>query len=164
MSIAGTRHPKQAQRGRYVRLMALYADNYWRLTRIFGPDRLKPGEYRSSVGDGLDLALRMDERRPYTLEFTMSYLIRDPVHGGPDPSASLRLYRDARLAEVLACHGARRIEDAIGRDAGTEEVLTHRLRMNAFLNKWLEYLEDRGHSRFTLKPTDEPCPQRAPAS
>lgn len=152
MSIAATRPPKNALRGRYVHLMALYADNYWRLTRVFGPDRLAPGEYRSSVGDGLDLLLRMDQRRPYTLEFTLSYAIPDPVSGGPDPSASLRLYRDARLAEVLACHGARRIEDAIGRGAGAEEVVSHRLRMNAFLGKWLEYLEDRGHSRFTLLP------------
>jgi uncharacterized protein YqiB (DUF1249 family) len=153
MSIAGIRPQKRnALRGRYVHLMALYADNYWRLTRVLGPDRLALGEYRSSVGDGLDLVLRMEERHPYTLEFTLSYALPDPESGAPDPSASLRLYRDARLAEVLACHGARRIEDAIGRGAGPEMVVSHRLRMNAFLSKWLEYLEDCGHSRFTLRP------------
>jgi uncharacterized protein YqiB (DUF1249 family) len=154
MSIAGIHPQRNALRGRYVHLMALYADNYWRLTRVLGPDRLAPGEYRSSVGDGLDLVLRMEERHPYTLEFTLSYALPDPESGAPDPSASLRLYRDARLAEVLACHGARRIEDAIGRCAGPEAVVSHRLRMNAFLGKWLEYLEDRGHSRFTLLPAD----------
>jgi uncharacterized protein YqiB (DUF1249 family) len=152
MSIAGIRPQRNALRGRYVHLMALYADNYWRLTRVLGPDRLALGEYRSSVGDGLDLVLRMEERHPYTLEFTLSYTLPDPESGAPDPSASLRLYRDARLAEVLACHGARRIEDAIGRGASPEMVVSHRLRMNAFLSKWLEYLEDCGHSRFTLRP------------
>ncbi len=144
--------------------MALYADNYWRLTRVFGPDRLAPGEYRSIVGDGLDLTLRMDERRPYTLDFTLSYLIPDPDSGRPDPSASIRLYRDARLAEVLACHGARRIEDAIGRRAGCEAIVSHRMRMNAFLGKWLEYLEERGHSRFTLRPLEEALESAPPGS
>jgi uncharacterized protein YqiB (DUF1249 family) len=138
--------------GRYARLMALYADNYWRLTRVIGPDRLEPGLYRSAVGDGLDLILAMEERRPYTLDFTLSYRMPDPLTGHPDPSAAVRLYRDARLAEVRACHGARRIEDAIGRSAPTATVVSHRLRMNAFLGKWLEYLEERGHSRFTLVP------------
>lgn len=152
MTTAIVRHPRHAMRGRYAHLMAMYADNYWRLTRVFGPDRLAAGDYRSSVGDGLDLLLRMDSRRPYTLEFTLSYAMRDQDSGCPDPSASLRLYRDARLAEVLACDGARRIEDAIGRHAPPEAVVSHRLRMNAFLGKWLEYLEERGHSRFSLVP------------
>lgn len=152
MSTATVRPSRQVALSRYARLTSLYADNYWRLTRVFGPDRLAAGEYRSSIGDGLDLVLRMDQRRPFTLEFTLSYAMQDQDSGRPDPSASLRLYRDARLAEVLACHGARRIEDAIGRSAPQEAVVSHRLRMNAFLGKWLEYLEERGHSRFSLAP------------
>jgi uncharacterized protein len=152
MPNAIVRHPRPARLARYARLTALYADNYWRLTRVLGPDRLAVGGYRSSVGDGIDLLLQMDERKPYTLQFTLSYALPDAQSGRPDPSASVRLYRDARVAEVLACHGARRIEDAIGRSAAPEAVVSHRLRMNAFLGKWLEYLEERGHSRFSLLP------------
>jgi uncharacterized protein YqiB (DUF1249 family) len=139
-------------RSRYVRLMNLYEDNYWRLTRVLGPERLTAGRYLSRTGDGFDLHLAMAPRCPYTLEFELSYALPDPDSGTRMPSAIVRLYRDAQLAEVLACYGARRIEDVIGRAAPSAEVINHRLRMNGFFNKWLDYLEGAGHSRFSLTP------------
>jgi len=40
-------------------------------------------------------------------------------------------------------------------------VVGHRLRMNVFLSKWLEYLSELGHSHFTLSVADSievtPC-------
>ena len=142
----------KASGSRFTRLMDLYADNYWRLTRLFGPDRLEPGRYLSSCGDGIDVALAMIERHPYTLEFSLSYLFPDAASGGPDPSAQVRFYRDARVAEVTSCYVGTRMEDVLGPCPTLRTVFDHRLRMNAFLNKWLDYLDERGHSRFTLAP------------
>lgn len=147
--------PKRGASGRWLRLMDLYADNYWRLTRVFGPDRLTPGAYRSRVDGDLPIELVLERRSPYTLDLSMSYRFAADSGGASDPAAHIRLYRDARLAEVLACHGAKRIEDAIGRDAEPDTIVHHRLRMNAFLNKWLDYLAERGHSRFSLAPDAE---------
>ena len=130
--------------------MGLYSDNYWRLVRLFGPDRLQCGNYASCAGDGLDLQLQLIERHPYTLELKLSYAFHDELTGQPDPSAHVLCYRDARLAEVTTCYVGPRLEDALGRYADARTVFEHRLRMNTFLNKWLEYLADRGHSRFTL--------------
>lgn len=137
---------------RFTRLMDLYADNYWRLTRLFGPDRLAPGRYLSSCGDGIDLSLAMLERHPYTLEFSLSYLFPDAESGGPDPSANVRFYRDARVAEVTTCYVGTRLADVLGPCPALRTVFDHKVRMNAFLNKWLDYLDERGHSRFTLAP------------
>ena len=54
--------------GRFEFLMGLYAENYHRLVRLFAPQTLSPGRYVSSVDDGLDVHLQLQECHPYTLE------------------------------------------------------------------------------------------------
>jgi len=136
---------------RFGYLMGLYAENFVRLQRLFEVDALDAPAYRSSVDDGLDLRIQVLERHPYTLELCLTYEMRDPQTGQPDPSAFLRCYRDARMAEVTHCYVGRRWQDVLGLDADARTVIGHRLRMNGFLSKWLEYLADQGHSRFTLR-------------
>src|SRR3546814_5397199 len=84
---------------RFGWLMGLYAENFTRLTRLFEPADLAPGRYASSIGDGLDLRVDVIEQHAYTTELRLTYALRDPVTGEPDPSAFLRLYRDARQVE-----------------------------------------------------------------
>ena len=144
-------------KGRFAYLMGLYTENYWQLVRLFGADRLDCGRYVSRAGDGLDLAFDVIERHPYTLELKLSYEFRDEATGEPDPSAYVRLYRDARVAEVTSCYVDERLEDLLGRNVDARTVFDHRLRMNSFLNKWLAYLGERGHSRFTLAGATAPA-------
>ena len=148
---------EHAARGRFAWLMGVYGENYWRLVNLFSPDRLECGRYVSSVGDGLDVQLDVLAKHPYTLELKLSYTFHDELTGQPDPSAHILCYRDARVAEVTACYVGSRLEDVLGRFPDARTVLEHRLRMNGFLDKWLEYLADRGHSRFTLKPLEAPA-------
>jgi uncharacterized protein YqiB (DUF1249 family) len=102
MSQALARKPRIYRPNRFGYLMGLYSENYLRLQRMFRPDLLVESEFRSSVGDGLDLRLDVIERHAYTLELRLTYELCDPVTGQPDPSAFLRLYRDARLAAYNA--------------------------------------------------------------
>src|SRR3546814_21085832 len=81
-------------------LMGLYAENFTRLTRLFEPADLAPGRYASSIGDGLDLRVDVIAQHAYTTELRLTYALRDPVTGAPDPPAYLRLSRDARPAEA----------------------------------------------------------------
>lgn len=149
---------------RFGYLMGLYAENYQRLERLFAVNQLAGDGFRSSIDDGLDLRLQVIERHPYTLELRMTYELLDPITGEPDPSAYLRCYRDARVAEVTHCYVGRRWQDTLGLNATARTVVGHRLRMNAFLSKWLEFLADQGHSRFTLTADDSPLPDSiAPA-
>lgn len=130
--------------------MGLYSENYWTLTRLFGVQQLALGYYQSSGDCGLPLSLHICERARFTMEMKLSYVLTDSLSGNPDPSAHIRFYSDAQVAEVTACYSGSRLEDVLGRGAGTEIILQHRLRMNAFFSKWLGYLESCGHSRFSL--------------
>lgn len=141
---------------RFGWLMGLYAENHTRLVRLFAPGDLVAGSYASSIGDGIDVALEVIEQHVYTVELRLSYALRDPVTGEPDPSAHLRLYRDARQVEATHCYVGRRWQDVIGMYPPPAEVISHRLRMNTFLGKWLQYLAEQGHGVATLRPQTAP--------
>lgn len=147
-----TRQSRIPRLSRFGWLMGLYAENFVLLQRLFAAGDLSPGRHVSSVGDGLDLQLDVLARHAYTLELRLSYDVRDPVTGEPDPSAYLRLYRDARQVEATHCYVGRRWQDAIGLYPPPSEVIGHRMRMNTFLGKWLRYLGERGHGVATLRP------------
>jgi len=132
-------------------LMGLYAENHARLQRLFEPLDLARGLYRSKAGEGPAVFLAVSERHPYTMELGLSYGLIDPATGLPDPSASLRLYRDTRQLEATHCYAGRRWQDVVGLEAPPQRVLDHRLQMNTFLGKWLQYLAEQGHGVATLR-------------
>lgn len=147
-----TRPTRIPSLSRFGWLMELYAENHALLTRLFAPGDLARGSHVSSIGDGLDLHLEVLARHAYTVELRLSYALRDPVTGEPDPSAHLRLYSDARQVEATHCYAGRRWQDVIGLYPPPATVLGHRMRMNTFLGKWLHYLGERGHGVATLRP------------
>lgn len=144
------RHARLPRLSRFGWLMGLYAENHQRLGRLFAPAALVEGRYVSSIGDGLDLRLDVIERHRYTLELRLTYDLVDPLTGQPDPSAYLRVYTDTAQVETTHCYVGRRWQDAIGFHPPAAELIGHRLRMNTFLGKWLEYLAERGHGVATL--------------
>lgn len=145
--------------GRFEFLMGLYAENYHRLARLFAPQELVPGRYVSSIDDGLDVHLQVLERHPYTLELELTYDLIDEQTGLRTPSAQLRVYTDAHVAEALHCHPGRHLWQVLGPFPPARTVLQHRLRMNGFLTRWLEYLAEQGHSLGTLaRETAPPAP------
>ena len=156
-SLATTRAARIPRLTRFGWLMGLYAENYTRLHALFDPASLAPGVHLSSVGDGLDVRVEIIEQHRYTTELRLTYAMPDPVTGEPDPSAYLRLYNDARQAEATHCYVGRRWQDVIGMYPPPAQVIGHRMRMNTFLGKWLEYLADRGHGRATLRPCKKSC-------
>lgn len=150
-----SRHARPPTLSRFGWLMALYAENHTRLVRMFDPARLAPGRYRSDVAGALPVWLDVIAQHPYTTELRLSYAMRDPVTGEPDPSAHLRLYRDAGQVEATHCYVGRRWQDVIGMFPPPVEVVDHRLRMNTFLGKWLQYLDDQGHGLASLHPNPD---------
>ncbi len=140
---------------RFGWLMALYAENHAHLTRLFAPADLAPGRYVSSIGDGMDLFVDVIETHRYTVELRITYGVIDAVTGEPDPSAFVRLYRDAKQAEATHCYIGKRWQDTLGMFPPPARLIGHRVRMNTFLGKWLEYLAGLGHGVATLKPMPE---------
>ena len=131
--------PRSLLPSRFAWLMGLHAENYHRLARLFAPQHLAPGAYMSSLDDGLDVRLDVLERHRYTLDLQLSYCFVDSETGEQAPSAQLRMYHDAHMAEVLDMR------------AGSSEF-QRRMRMGSFLNRWLEYLAEQGHSIGTREP------------
>ena len=142
---------------RFGWLMGLYSENHQRLARMFAPQRLSAGEYVSRIGDGLDVRLSVQERHPYTLELGLTYEVVDASTGNPAPSAQLRCYLDARMTEALHCQPGRDLWQVLGPLAPARNVMLHRVRMNGFLNRWLEYLAEQGHSLATLESAPAPA-------
>ncbi len=157
MAEALTRSTRIPRLNRFGWLMGLYAENYSRLSRLFAPGHLAEGRYVSAVGDGLDLYLDVIETHRYTVELRLTYGMVDPETGEPDPSAFVRLYRDAHQAEATHCYVGRRWQDVIGMFPPPAELVGHRMRMNTFLGKWLQYLAERGHGVATLRPCERPA-------
>ena len=138
---------------RFGWLMGLYAENHQRLQRLFEPERLIAGGHLSIGRDGLDLRLDVIEQHAYTTELRLAYVqLRDGETGQPDPSAFVRYYRDAQQAEVTHCYVGRQWQDVLGMHPPLPTLINHRLRMNVFFSKWLEYLGEQGHSWLTLRP------------
>jgi len=137
---------------RFAWLMGLYGENFQRLSRLFDFSHMPAGRYISRVPGGLDLLVEVLEVHPYTLELRLSYRMQDPVTGQPDPSAYLRVYRDARQAEATHCYVGRQWQDVLGLHPSPKVMFGHRLRMNSFLNKWLDYLVGQGHGPHSLQP------------
>lgn len=143
---------------RFAWLMETYGENFQRLSRMFQPQALPAGAYVSRIPGGLDLLVDVLDQHPYTVELRLSYRIHDDATGQPDPSAYVRLYRDARQAEVTHCYVGRHWQDVLGLHPNLRVMVGHRLRMNSFLNKWLDYLDGQGHGPHTLTAIEPEAP------
>ena len=124
----------------FAGLMAVYESNYRRLMLLApGLDALDAAVSR--VPGCLDLHLRVLERHRYTTFLHLTYWFEGPDgRPRPDPDLHIRVYHDARLAEVHSCRRPQR------RGGGTEGCsLARRWQMNRFLEKWLAYCLAQGH-------------------
>lgn len=131
----------------FAGLMSLYESNYIRLRWLISDFSSMEDDNVSSVPEDCDLYLSVKERARYTTTLRLTYFF--PVgHNGDitaDPDLMLRIYHDARMAEVLECCSTTR--HAVLREFLIEQgsELERRWRRNIFLNKWLEYCAERGH-------------------
>lgn len=128
-----------------VDLAAVQAEcelNYSRLLRLL---REFPDDSRCfGVGAHQQLSVHVVERCPYTttLEIAPSPL----PHDGEAPCMTVRVYHDARLAEVVACAGRRRVQPRY--DYPNEDMLQpdEKAQWNRFLGEWLSYCLQHGFS------------------
>ncbi|PJK12778.1 hypothetical protein CO613_11080 [Lysobacteraceae bacterium NML07-0707] len=132
-------------------LMGLYAENHRKLERLLAPAVLAEGQYLCVPAGRLPLRLEIICQHRFTTELSLNYEMRDAAHGTPDPAAHIRCYHDARQAEVTHFHVSRRWQDVLGLAPSPQVMLDHRLKMNTFLSKWLDYLHEQGYVRQALQ-------------
>ena len=131
----------------FAGLMELYESNYLRLRRLC-PDVNSVNRHQISQLDrGSDLHLELIERTPYTTQLRLTYLFSDISTGAAlrEPDVLIRMYHDARQAEVLERYCRHRGELFAQAAAPQVPDLLCRWRYNRFLFKWLGFLLRQGH-------------------
>lgn len=135
-------------------LMAIYECNYIRLRQLL-PQLATMGEAAVSSVDGmLDLHVTVDERNRYTTTLTLTYRFEDEQGCFPAPDIQVRIYHDARLAEVLRCGRLRGHRDASYDSGRRDYTLDAKWRINRFLQKWLGYCLRQGHRFHCVRQND----------
>ena len=143
------RNVRMPRLSRLSYLMGLYAENHQKLREWIDVRQLPVGTRWSVVADTLPVRLEVMEQHAFTTELRLSYELRDPHTGQLDPSAFVRVYHDTRQAEVTHCYVGRNWQDAIGMTPPSEMLYAHRLQMNVFLGKWLDFLASQGHGQHS---------------
>jgi uncharacterized protein YqiB (DUF1249 family) len=134
-----------ARPGSFVGLMTLYESNYVRLRWLVPDFAAIVGSQVSRVEGDCPLTLRLEERSRYTTTFALTYLFDDPAGVIADPDLEIRIYHDARLAEVSRCARWHRHEVLSALRSDLSRQLGDRWLRNVMLNKWLDYCVERGH-------------------
>ena len=144
--------------GSFGGLMALYESNFIKLDMLvgrFGADG-EPGDcLLSTVPRDCDLYLTVMEATRYTRTFRMTYLFDEPdaddgVRSGAarviaDPELLIRVYLDARMAEVAGWAEHHRHALLRGLSNRFHRELDRRWSNNMMLSKWLDFLLDEQH-------------------
>lgn len=134
-------------------LMDIYERNYRLIMHLMPEAGQYPGELVSRCDEGPDLYIRIEEQSRYTTTLFMThYLDIDGEHIA-DPGIQVRVYHDARQAEVMSC----RLQGFMAMDKTRKEsstILDCKSESNIFLLKWLEYLIASGHCGDSLQDSD----------
>ncbi|MES9929164.1 MAG: DUF1249 domain-containing protein, partial [Candidatus Thiodiazotropha sp. 6PDIVS] len=77
-------------------VLDLSEENYSLLLRMAPDIQTQVGEYRSRLGDSMDLYLDVIEQTPYTTLVHLTYYFTHVVGDYPDPDAMLRVYHDSK--------------------------------------------------------------------
>ena len=129
----------------FIGLMGLYEDNFNRLQRLIPELQRLDGCYRSRVPGDCDLYLEIIERSRYTITFSLTYFFVGEQLRVADPDLKVRAYLDGRLAEAMSLCGVHRHEELRRLAKMHRSEINLRWHRNIILNKWLEYLLDKGH-------------------
>lgn len=131
--------------GTFAGLMDLYERNYINMRRLV--PTMPPAHtcLASSILNGLSLYLTVIERFPYTTELSLTYHFFRHSHLIAEPDLRIRVYHDARLAEVTAAALRRWPEFSADEEETKHSNLVSRWHVNRFLYKWLNYCLHQGH-------------------
>jgi uncharacterized protein len=123
-------------------------ENYARLMRLM-QSLDGNGHARFDVGShGRQLDVRVLQRCPYTTEISLQ---QDTLHALlPGPSLTVRLYHDARLAEVTEATPFRRVQARHDYPNPAMHQRDEKQQWNRFLGEWLRHVHDHGRVNIDL--------------
>lgn len=127
-------------------LIALYEANYIRFSTLL-PQLPRSGQQLvSSSPDDLPVHMAVESASRYTCDLRLTYLFVEGVALVAEPDLRLRLFLDARMAEVRSWSAGPRHEWLGGLAGEQGRELDRRWGRNIMLAKWLDYLAERSHT------------------
>jgi len=137
------------------RLQNLQTEIYRQLQLLI-PDQVAHYDSFQSQVFGSPL-LRMDilERHPYTHFLRLTYEFRENEDREIAPDAHIRMYNDARLAEVTSFNPEQGFTRKAHPGYPPQQLFQRCWRQNQALDKWLSYLLHQGHSIASMQPADD---------
>ena len=146
MAIKTKRHKIHLPEPRsFAGLMGLYESNFRRFVRLLPEIDIPFEQAVSHSPKERDLHLRVLERCKYTTTVHLTYWFGPEEAQRADPDLTVRIYRDAELAEAVHCDSASRYAAIAGVDLAHGDVLNAQWPRNLLLNKWLAYCLQQGH-------------------
>lgn len=140
---------------RLSRLQSLQTEIYRQLQLLI-PDQVAHYDSFQSLVAGSPL-LRMDilERHPYTHFLRLTYEFRKDEEREIAPDAHIRIYNDARLAEVTSFDHEQGFKRKAHPAYPPQHTFRRSWKQNQALDKWLSYLLHQGHSITTMRPAHD---------
>ncbi|HCC61557.1 MAG TPA: DUF1249 domain-containing protein [Pseudomonas sp.] len=141
------RRTRERYRVDLLEIQAACEANYLRLMRLLPEMRNRPDTRRiaMSQGDRLlgVLVLTVTESCPYTTTVQISQ--QDCLPWLPVPQMDVRVYHDARMAEVIGAENARRFRGIYSYPNAQMHQPDEKNQLNLFLGEWLGHCLACGH-------------------
>lgn len=141
------RRTRERYRVDLLELQSACEANYARLMRLLPDMRNQPDTRRvaMSQGDRLlgVLVLKVTETCPYTTTVQISQ--QDCLPWLPVPQMDVRVYHDARMAEVISAEHARRFRGIYSYPNAQMHQPDEKNQLNLFLGEWLGHCLACGH-------------------
>jgi len=143
------------QRPKIGKLMAIQEEIYRQLHLLL-PDSISHYDVlESRVTGSPPLILHLLERHPYTTFLRLTYAFPGSGNARFSPNAHIRLYHDAKLAEVTSFSSQQGIRRFASPFIPARNIMLRAWRQNRVLEKWLDYVLHQGHHTETMRPVSE---------
>lgn len=128
-------------------LMRTYETNYAKLNALL-PHRAKVGDVRCYQAANMTYQIQVGEVTKYTTLVDICQSDDIPVF--PLPKMSVRLYHDARVAEVCECEHLKRVNARYEYPNDKMVQQDEKVQLNRFLGDWLSFCLRHGISRTPI--------------
>ena len=142
-------------RPKLKRLQELQSEIYRQLQLLIPDGIAHYDSFRSQVPGSPLLRMDILERHPYTHFMRITYEFNSDDNREIAPDAHIRMYNDARLAEVTSFNpeqGFKRLAHPL---FPQYQIFQRSWRQNQALDKWLGYLLHQGHGVISMQPADD---------
>ena len=142
-------------RPKLSRLQDLQTEIYRQLQLLIPDEIAYYDSFQSRVAGSPLLRMDILERHPYTHFLRLTYQFEKDEKREIAPDAHIRIYNDARLAEVTSFNHDQGFTRTASPYFPPNQLFQRCWRQNQALDKWLSYLLHQGHGITSMQPASD---------